>query len=111
MPSPTTRTLDYLRADGWRCAVVEKFNSHTKTRHDLFGFIDILAIKGDQTLAIQATSSGDISRRVSKIESDDLQDALRDVREANWSIWVMGWKKYKKPVDRKSWRPTIIDLS
>ena len=71
-------------------AVVESFNSFTKQRKDLNGFIDILAIKKDETLAIQATSRSNISSRVKKIAECEHVGA---VREANWRIEVWGWAK------------------
>ena len=64
-PSPTSRSLEVLREQGYTVEVVEKWNSFTKTKKDLFGFIDILAIKRDETLAVQATASG-VSARLKK---------------------------------------------
>lgn len=88
--SPTERTLKALRADGWAAAVVEKWNPHARVRHDLFGFIDVLAIKGDITLAVQACSRGDVSKRVAKIAEHDNVGLVRD---AGWRIEVWGWGK------------------
>lgn len=88
--SPTERTLKALRADGWLAAVVEKWNPHSKTRLDLFGFVDILAIRGEETLAVQATSRSNISSRVQKITDHPNVGAVRD---AGWKIMVYGWGK------------------
>ncbi len=41
--SPTSRTLDTLRAGGYTAQVVEKWNQYAKVRVDLFGGIDIVA--------------------------------------------------------------------
>lgn len=103
--SPTERTLKQLRADGWRCAVVEKWNPHARIRQDLFGFVDILAIRGGETLAVQATSGagGNAAARVRKIEA---ADALADVRAAGWAIQVWAWRKLKS-----GWAPRIVDVS
>lgn len=103
MPSPTERTLKALRDDGWLCAIVEKWNPHARIRQDLYGFIDILAIKPDRTLAVQACSGGDVSRRVNKITN---HENLPAVREAGWAIQVWGWRKLKS-----GWAPIIVDLS
>ena len=46
-----------LRDAGWRAQVVEKWIPHTRQRLDLFGCIDIIAIKGDITLGVQTTSA------------------------------------------------------
>ena len=50
--SPTARSLAHLRKTCQLVQVVERWNSFTKTRHDLFGIIDILAIRDGETLAL-----------------------------------------------------------
>jgi hypothetical protein len=90
--TPTQRTLAYLREEGYLCAIVEKWNPHVKIRQDLFGFIDILAIKKDETLAVQCTSTG-VAARVKKIQESEY---LSRVREAGWKILVIGWSKNSK---------------
>ena len=90
--SPTSRTLAVLREQGYTVAVVEKWNPHARIRQDLFGFIDILAIKRDETLAVQATASG-VSARLKKIMDSEL---LPRVREAGWTIQIWGWTKSAK---------------
>ena len=39
--TPTARSLNRLRADGWLAQVVERWNAHAMIRQDLFGFIDV----------------------------------------------------------------------
>ena len=90
--TPTQRTLAYLREQGYLCAIVEKWNPHVKIRQDLFGFIDILAIKKDETLAVQCTSTG-VAARVKKIQESEYLSMLR---EAGWKIYVIGWSKNSK---------------
>jgi len=90
--TPTQRTLAYLREEGYLCAIVEKWNPHVKIRQDLFGFIDILAIKKGETLAVQCTSTG-VAARVKKIQESEY---LARVREAGWKIYVIGWSKNSK---------------
>lgn len=90
--SPTQRSLKHLREQGYRVAVVEKWNPHARIRQDLFGFIDLIALKGPETLAVQSTSRGNVSARVKKITE---AEALADVRKANWRIVVHGWGKLK----------------
>lgn len=95
MSTPTERSLKYLRKNGWRCAVVEKWNPAIKRRNDLFGFGDILAIKDDQTLIVQTTSASHVAERITKIV-EDCAEALADVRKAGWLIHVHGWRKAKQ---------------
>lgn len=93
MSSPTKRTLEKLRKNGWIPAIVEKFNSFDQKRHDLFGFIDILAIKDNETLGIQATSYGHGAKRKNKILENKIYPK---VKQANWRVEVWEWKKVKK---------------
>ena len=101
--TPTQLTLRKLREDGWTVEVVEKWVPGANIRKDLFGFIDLMAIKDEQTLAVQATSYSNISARVKKIEASDYFAA---VRKANWSIWVIGWRKVNN-----RWVDKVIDIS
>lgn len=88
--TPTARSLAYLREQGWTAAVVEHWNPHSQTRNDLFGFIDILAIRGDETLAIQTTTASNVAAHIHKIADNPYVAA---VREAGWQIRVHGWEK------------------
>ena len=65
--SPTQRCLKHLRELGYTPAVVEKFNSFTKQRNDLYECIDILAVRpGMPVLGIQACAHSSMSARVKK---------------------------------------------
>lgn len=88
--SPTQLTLRKLRDDGYQAAVVEHWNPHARIRQDLFGFVDVLAVRGTETLAVQATSTPNVASRVTKIADSPLVGA---VREAGWRIVVWGWAK------------------
>ncbi len=91
--SPTQLTLRHLRAEGWPLVeVVEHWNPHARIRQDLFGFVDVVAVRRDETLAVQTTSAANVSARVRKIGDHPNVDA---VREAGWSIHVHGWAKKK----------------
>lgn len=103
MSSPTARSLAKLRKDGWRPWIVETFNHYTKTRSDMFGFVDILAIRENETLAVQATSYSNVSSRVKKITD---HENVGFVREAGWRIEVWGWHKVGR-----FWQCRIVDLS
>ena len=90
MSSPTQRSLKLLRKAGYRAAVVEKWNPHAKIRQDLWGFVDVLAIRKGETVAVQACHYSDVSKRVEKIANHENVGA---VREAGWRIIVHGWHK------------------
>ena len=93
MATPTTRSLKHLRELGYTAEVVERFNSFTKRRHDLFGFIDILAIKEGEVLGVQTTSGSSVSSRIKKITE---HEHLAAVRKSGMRIEVHGWRKNAK---------------
>jgi hypothetical protein len=101
--SPTQRSLKYLRDEGYLVAIVEHWQPFARIRQDLFGFIDLLAIRRDETLAVQVTASG-VSSRVKKIEASP---HLGRVREAGWQLHVHGWRKNSKG----KYVMRVVDLS
>lgn len=88
--SPTQLTLRHLREQGYVAEVVERWDSFAGVRRDLFQFIDVLALRGAETLAVQATSASNVASRVNKIA---LCDHVAAVRAAGWTIRVYGWAK------------------
>ena len=91
--SPTARTLKQLRSDGWLCQVVEHWNSFAKIRQDLFGFIDILAVREGQTLGIQVTTESNASARRRKML--DTESHLRAFLRGGNSVQLWTWEKRK----------------
>jgi len=71
----------------------------------LFGFIDVLAVAGNETIAVQTTSWGNVGARVKKMEESP---ALSQLRDAGWKILVHGWRKNEK-INRYELK--VIDLS
>ena len=101
--SPTQLTLKLLREEGWTVEVVERWIPGANIRKDLFGFIDLVALKGDLTLGVQATSYSNMGARIKKIENAEL---LSQVRRACWHLWVIGWRK-----QNNRWTHKVVDLS
>jgi hypothetical protein len=110
MSSPTQRTLKLLRDEGYLAYVVERWCSFTHRRYDLFGIIDVLAVKGSETLAVQTTSGSAVSARVKKMEASE---ALPWLRDAGWTIHVHGWRKTKLKRGGKAmrWGCRTVDLT
>lgn len=90
MSSPTARSLEHLRKQGYLAEVVEKWIPAVKRRKDLYGFIDILAIAPGRIVGVQATSGDNVAARVAKIADHPNVDA---VRRAGIEIHVHGWRK------------------
>ena len=88
--SPTQRSLKLLRDRGYLAEVVEKWIPGANIRKDLWGWCDVVGVKRGETVAVQATSAGNVSARVKKIADSE---TVGRVREAGWRIVVMGWVK------------------
>ena len=103
--TPTARTLAHLRADGWHAEVVEHRVPRTNITRDLWGFVDVLAIRDGQILAVQVTSASNVAARLRKIAESPLVGA---VRECGIAIHVHGWRKHAKT---GRWLLRIEDVS
>lgn len=90
--SPTQRSLEYLREQGYLVSIVERWNPFAKIRQDLWGWCDLLAIRRGEVLAVQVTASA-VSDRIKKIEASE---TVAKVREAGIRIEVHGWRKNSK---------------
>jgi hypothetical protein len=89
--SPTQRSLKHMRDLGYTCAIVEKWNQHARIRQDMFGFIDIVCIKDEDIVGVQACAGdgGASAERVRKIAEHEnwplICNAIRVV--------VQSWRK------------------
>lgn len=108
--TPTQRSLAELRKSCQLVQVVERWNPHARIRQDLFGFVDILAVRGTETVAVQTTSGSGVSERIRKIAESP---ALPFLREAGWRIEVHGWRKVRVKGTKKQtrWECRIVDVS
>lgn len=91
--SPTQRSLKHLRNLGYTVAITEKWNPHARIRQDMFGFVDLLAIREGETLAVQTTSASNISSRRSKVVA---HENLPIILSAGWQVIIHGWRKNSK---------------
>jgi hypothetical protein len=65
--SPTQLSLAWLKKEGYLAEVVEKWIPGANIRKDLWGWCDIVAIRDEETVAVQCTSWDNISSRCKKI--------------------------------------------
>ena len=90
--STTKMSLDTLRAQGYSAEVVERWlpaaAGGQQVKRDLFGFLDILALRGAETLGVQTTSKANMSAHARKIVASPLYPA---VVAAGWKVIVHGW--------------------
>lgn len=102
--SPTSRTLDWLRRNGFDCFdKAEHWQSFGRggagIRKDLFGWCDLIVL--DKTIiGIQVTSASNMSARCKKMQG--LPGCARWIA-AGGEAWVMGWRK-----SGRLWVPRIL---
>jgi hypothetical protein len=106
--SPTQRTLKKLRDEGWTVAIVEKTLPRCFIKQDLFGIIDILAIKPGRILGVQATADSHHKNRVNKATAEP---RLQTWLEAGGEFEVWSWGQKGPKGKRKVWTPRIEALT
>jgi len=107
--SPTSRTMQTLKGEGWRCGVVERFIGPTQTRKDLFGIIDLIAIRPWLITGVQCCALSGMAAHRKKLMEENA-DATRAWLEATGRLEIWAWRKYANKIDRKVWRPTVTSI-
>lgn len=102
MASPTERTLIRLRAEGWVPDICERRLTPI-IKKDLFGLLDIIALRGKEILGVQCTTLSHVGERIKKFAASENTSKLRD---AGFRLEVWGWRKLGG-----RWEPKIVDLS
>jgi hypothetical protein len=92
MPSPTSRSLRWLRDQGWLPEIVERFLHVPGIRRDCFGCFDILAVRTNPNavLLVQVTSRANVGARVKKIRRSPL---VPTILKAGVVAEVHGWSR------------------
>ena len=87
----TQRALAELRKQGCTAAIAERWNPHARIRQDLFGFVDVVALRPvtHDILALQVTTSR-TAEREQKIAA---LDAARAWMQCGGAIEVWGYRK------------------
>ena len=88
--SPTQLSLKMMREQGYYAEVVERYNSFTKKRNDLFGFVDVLCLKPGEVVGVQTTSYSNLSARIKKIRE---HEHFKIVTDAGIRVICHGWHK------------------
>lgn len=100
--TPTQRSLALLRERGYLVAVVERFVRFPPPGHrvDLWGFVDLLAVKAGEVLGVQVTSGAHVSDRLKKIAASP---HVAMVLSAGVKVAVHGWSKKGPRGKVKKW--------
>ncbi len=90
--TPSSRTLAYIREEGYIVDSVERYNQFTKHRSDLFGIIDYIAINGKELIGIQSCGVA-FSEHKKKMLKSSLSELW--LKSGN-KLLLIGWRKLKK---------------
>jgi hypothetical protein len=92
---------------------VEHWNSYAGIRQDLWGWIDVLAIRGDQTLAVQSTTGLQWPAHVKKICDSEISEAVFDwLQGKSRRAVLVAWRKLlvKRGGKAMRWTPRVGDI-
>ena len=106
--SPTQRTLRQLRQEGCHCGIVERFNTFVGKfgiRQDLFGIIDLIALRPNNISGIQCCGS-DFSAHDKKILASEFSP---EWLKSGGMLELWGWRKVKKVKggSQMVWKPRV----
>lgn len=106
--SNTSRTLEYLRSQGWIADKVEQFNPYAGKfgqRRDMFGFGDIVAMGEGSIIAIQSCGQAFSAHNKKILENDMAYCWLQN----GGRLILIGWTKRKLKRGGKAmrWSPRI----
>lgn len=92
-------SLDHLRSLGFVVDVCERWvpSPQGQVRRDLFGVLDLVALRDGVTLGIQTTTRGEMGKRARKIAASETTPALH---AAGWRLVVHGWYQPRGPRTR-----------
>ena len=114
--SNTSRTLEYLRSQGWVVDKVEQFNAYAGKfgqRKDMFGFGDIIAMGENSIIAVQSCGQS-FSEHNRKITEDETvaPNALLWIKNGG-RLLLIGWRKVKLKPGGKAmrWKPRIKEYT
>jgi hypothetical protein len=104
--SPTVRSLEALRDQGYKAWIVEKWNQFARVRQDMGGFADIVGVhpKISGALAINSCSISDIDRHIKKYNRNE--DLTVWLKAGNF-FEIHGWYPWSN--DERRDEVSIID--
>lgn len=122
--TPTARSLQWLKSQGWQIARTEHWNSFAKIRQDVWGFADALGCKSehvqgvhdgfyavgtlDEIALFQFTTTANMRAREKKIRAS--KEAAYWLK-CGGRIYVHGWSKKGKRNQRKTWQLTEREIT
>ena len=112
MLSNTSRTLEYIRGQGWVADKVERYNPYAGkygVRQDMFGFGDIIAMGEGHIWAIQSCGQDFYSHHKKITENELVAPNVELWLKNGGYLLLISWAKHKIKRGGKAmrWRPKI----
>ena len=112
MISNTSRTLEYIRGQGWIADKVEQFNPYAGKfghRKDMFGFGDIVAMGEGSIWAIQSCGQSFADHHRKLTEDETVAPNVELWLKNGGKLLLIGWRKTKMKRGGKAmrWTPRI----
>ncbi len=106
--SNTSRTLKYLKDQGWNAGIVERYLQYAGPfgkRIDLFGIIDLVVLTGTNIIGVQSCGQS-FAEHNRKILAEPM--SLKWL-ESGGQLMLIGWRKIKVKHGGKAmkWSPRI----
>ena len=114
--SNTSRTLEYLRSQGWIADKVEQFNPYAGRygqRKDMFGFGDIVAMGEGSIFAIQSCGQAFAEHHRKLTEDEVVAENVYLWLKNGGKLLLIGWRKVKLRPGAKAmrWKPRIREYT
>ena len=108
-PVAVSKTLQWLRGAGYACGCVERYDVYANKKHDLFGFIDYIAICDTETLGVQICGA-DFSSHIKKLTVERCDSVIRWLRCPTRTVVLIGWRKLKVGKKAVEYKPRVMDF-
>ena len=114
--SNTSRTLEYLRSQGWTADKVEQFNAYAGKfgqRKDMFGFADIVALGENSIIAVQSCGQAFSEHHRKLTEDEVVAPNVARWLDCGGRLILIGWRKVKLKRGGKAlrWQPRIKEYT
>jgi hypothetical protein len=107
--SPSARSTQHLKAEGWFVSRVEQTIPHTFIKRDCYGWADLLCVHPLKGIAlVQVTSSGNLASRITKART--VAGPLTAWLVAGGKLLAHGWAKRGARGQAKTWQLREVEL-
>jgi len=103
---PPVVTLGMAWNNGWLAR--EEAKTTAMVRRDLFNLADILVLTDRMTVAIQATTGGNLPARKKKINTEARANAITWLSQPSRKLQIWGWRELEG--GKLKWQPRVMEV-